>query len=92
MCGKRCGAPVALDFTYNCIFLPFFEQAHDDAHLAAVAPLAGDHALDVAQDVVVIAVVAQLLHDARETPLRQAETFDVGSQITCFLHRGSPFD
>jgi hypothetical protein len=82
---------LGLDAAYNCILLPLFQQAHDDAQLAAVAALAGDDALDVAQDVVVIAVVAQLLHDPRETPLRQANPFDVPAQLTDFLHRVSPW-
>jgi hypothetical protein len=92
MCGRQCRALLGFDAAYNCIFLPFFQQAHDHAQLAIVAALAGNDALDVAQDVVMIAVVAQLLHDPRETPLRQAEPFDFGSQVTCFLHRRSPSD
>jgi hypothetical protein len=92
MCGRRCRAPLGFDAAYNCIFLPFFQQAHDNPQLAIVTTFAGDHALDVAQDVMMISVVAQLLHDPRETPLRQAEPFDVGSQIRCFLHRRSPSD
>jgi hypothetical protein len=43
----------------------FFQQGYDDAHLAAVATLAGHHPLNTAQDVVVIAVVPELLHDSR---------------------------
>jgi hypothetical protein len=93
MSGRRCRAPLlGFDAAYNCILLPLFQKPHHDAHLAAVATFAGDHALDVAQDVVVIAVVAKLLHDPRESPLRQAKPFDVPAQLTDFLHRGSPSD
>jgi hypothetical protein len=91
MCGRRCRALPNLDVAYNCIFLSFFQQGYDDAHLAAVAALAGHHPLNAAQDVVVIAVVPELLHDARQPPLREAEPLDVGAQVTVFLHRASPF-
>jgi hypothetical protein len=92
MCGRRCRALRGSDTACNCIFLPFFQQAHDDAQLAIIAALAGDDALDVAQDVVVVAVVAELLHDAGEPPLRQTQPFDIGAQITIFLHSDSPSD
>jgi hypothetical protein len=90
MCGRRCGTPRGFDVAYNCIFLPLFQQAHDDTQLAAVTTFAGGDALNVAQNVVVIAVVAKLLHDPCEPPLRQAKPFDVPAQLTDFLHRGSP--
>jgi hypothetical protein len=92
MCGRRCRRLCTLDVAYRCILHPLFQQIHDHAHLAAVAALASDHALNMAKNIMVIAVVAELLHDPCETPLRETQPFDVGAQVTCFLHPGSPSD
>jgi hypothetical protein len=79
MCGRRFGALALPDFSYRCIRHPLFQQAHDDTR-------------DVAQDVVMVAVIAELLHDPGETRLRKAQPLDVGAQITSFLHPCSPAD